>query len=93
MITLFGRVLGKQNRLYLEYEGEWAKWWPAATLDGPTFPSFEEWLPVRRLPYYQGLTGSCATCLANGSLAYPVDLYYHQFRTGHCPVLLIKETG
>jgi hypothetical protein len=42
VITLFGHVLGKKNRLRLEYELEWCNWAPTAGY-GSTFPSFEAW--------------------------------------------------
>ena len=45
MITLFGRVLGKQNRLRLAYEQEWRTWWRAGPVG--TFPTFEQWLTAR----------------------------------------------
>jgi hypothetical protein len=41
MITLFGRVLGRKNRLYLRYQREWLDW---SRMPIGTFPSFEEWL-------------------------------------------------
>lgn len=43
MLSLFGRVLGKKNRLRLAYEGDWLQWSPTAQY-GDTFPTFEEWL-------------------------------------------------
>jgi hypothetical protein len=46
MLSIFGRVIGKKNRLRLDYEGEWLKWSAAASY-GDEFPSFDEWLARR----------------------------------------------
>jgi hypothetical protein len=45
MLTLFGRVLLKRDRLRLAYEGEWLEWSRAGR--STTFPTFEEWLTAR----------------------------------------------
>jgi hypothetical protein len=44
MLSLFGRVLRKRDRLYLAYSQEWLDW--AAEPIG-TFPTFEAWLITR----------------------------------------------
>lgn len=39
-MILFGRLLGKNNRLYAAYTQEWLAW---ARNPAGTFPTFEEW--------------------------------------------------
>lgn len=50
MITLFGHVLGRNNRLYLAYQEEWSVWAKQAWIPGHagTFPTFEEWRAARQ---------------------------------------------
>jgi hypothetical protein len=31
--------------------------------------------------------GACVTCMDNGTVAFPLDPGYHEYRSGHAPVL------
>jgi hypothetical protein len=83
VITLFGKVLGRNNRLYLAYQEDWSRWWPAARY-GDRFPDFDDWKAAPG--------GACLLCIANETYSFPIDPAYHEWRTGHAP-LARKETS
>jgi hypothetical protein len=80
MITVFGRVLGKNNRLRLAYEEDWSRWWRSFALPcDDAFPSFDQWLTAA--------DDQCLICLGSGEVRYPIDSEFHRYRTGHHPIL------